>query len=314
MRANIATELNTAIEEMVCYTDTYCYECKISGNYAIKLKDFGTGWAQNEEAVSLGKSKLKKIANKQLEENRLKLAKAQELLYANNNHALLVILQGMDAAGKDGIIRNVMSGVNPQGCRVKSFKQPSTLDLAHDFLWRHVADLPERGMIGIFNRSYYEEVLIVKVHKKLLEKQSLPIRKYSDSFWKSRYEDITNFEQHLVRNGTTILKFFLHISKDEQKKRFIERLGDPSKYWKFSAADIEERRYWNDYMRVYEEMINNTSVKLAPWYIIPADNKWIARSMVADIITTSITSLGIKFPVPSKQQITAIEKAKKNLE
>ena len=182
----------------------------------------------------------------------------------------------MDAAGKDGIIKHVMSGVNPQGCQVTSFKQPSTKELEHNFLWRQVVALPEKGEIGIFNRSYYEEVLIVKVHKNLLENQNLPVRKYNSEFWKNRYEDIVNFEHHLVRNGTMILKFFLHISKNEQEKRLVERLSNPDKYWKFSDNDIKEREYWDDYIKAYEDMINNTSTKWAPWHIIPADYKWLS--------------------------------------
>ncbi len=302
------------IEEMTCYTDTCCYKGKVPGNLKVKLKDFDTGWAQNEEAKFLGKGKLKEWANKLLEENRQQLAKAQELLYANNTYALLVIFQGMDAAGKDGIIKHVMSGVNPQGCCVTSFKQPSVTELEHDFLWRQVVALPEKGMIGIFNRSYYEEVLVVKVHQNLLNNQNLPKKKYNDKFWKNRYEDITSFEHHLVRNGTLILKFFLHISRDEQKKRFIERLSDPGKYWKFSEADLKERDYWDNYMKAYEGMLNNTSTQWAPWYIIPADYKWLARSLVADIITTNILSLGIKYPLLNEQKLKAIKEAKRKLE
>ncbi len=306
------TKQSTQIEEMACFTDL-CYKGKVSANSRIKLKDFDTGWAQNENVKFLGKGKIKKIANTLLEQNRRELAKAQELLYANNTYALLVILQGMDAAGKDGIIKHVMSGVNPQGCQVTSFKQPSTRELEHNFLWRQVVALPEKGMIGIFNRSYYEEVLIVKVHRNLLENQNLPAKKYNNAFWKNRYEDIENFEHHLVRNGTVILKFFLHISKDEQEKRFIERLNNPDKYWKFSEADIKERDYWNDYMKAYEDMINNTSTKWAPWCIIPADHKWLARSLVADMMTESILSLGIKLPAVSEQKLQAIKEAKKRL-
>jgi len=313
MEINMLMKLNAPVEEMACYTDTCCYKGKVSSDLKIKLKDFDTGWAQNEEAKFLGKGELKEMANKLLEENRWELAKAQELLYASNTYALLVILQGMDAAGKDGLIKHVMSGVNPQGCQVATFKQPSTIELGHDFLWRHVAALPEKGMIGIFNRSYYEEVLIVKVHGNLLKNQNLPTGKYDRKFWKNRYEDIANFEHHLVRNGTIILKFFLHISKNEQKKRFDERLRDPGKYWKFSDADIKERDYWNDYMKAYEDMINKTSTQWAPWYIIPADYKWLARSLVADIITASIMSLGIKFPVLSEEKLEAIEEAKRKL-
>ncbi len=312
MKVNMLTKQSTQIEEMACFTDL-CYKGKVSANSRIKLKDFDTGWAQNENVKFLGKGKIKKIANTLLEQNRRELAKAQELLYANNTYALLVILQGMDAAGKDGIIKHVMSGVNPQGCQVTSFKQPSTRELEHNFLWRQVVALPEKGMIGIFNRSYYEEVLIVKVHRNLLENQNLPAKKYNNAFWKNRYEDIENFEHHLVRNGTVILKFFLHISKDEQEKRFIERLNNPDKYWKFSEADIKERDYWNDYMKAYEDMINNTSTKWAPWCIIPADHKWLARSLVADMMTESILSLGIKLPAVSEQKLQAIKEAKKRL-
>ena len=254
------------------------------------------------------------MANILLEQNRRELAKAQELLYASNTHALLVILQGMDASGKDGLVKHVMSGVNPQGCQVTSFKQPSTMELEHNFLWRQVVALPEKGKIGIFNRSYYEEVLIVKVHKNLLENQNLPAKKYNNEFWKNRYKDIVNFEHHLVRNGTMILKFFLHISKNEQEKRLVERLNNPDKYWKFSDTDIKERDCWDDYMKAYEDTINNTSTKWAPWYIIPADYKWLMRSPVADIMTTRILSLGIKFPVLSEQKLKAIEEAKRKLQ
>jgi len=313
MRIDVLKKQTAHIEEMACFTTDACYKGRVTANSKIKLKDLDTGWAQNEEAIFLGKGKLKKMANTLLEQNRQELAKAQELLYANNSYALLVILQGMDAAGKDGIIKHVMSGVNPQGCQVTSFKQPSTIELAHNFLWRQIVALPKKGEIGIFNRSYYEEVLIAKVHRNILENQNLPARKYGSAFWKDRYEDIANFEQHLVRNGTVILKFFLHISKNEQEKRFVERLNNPDKYWKFSEADIEERDCWDDYIKAYEDMINNTSTKWAPWYIIPADYKWLARSLVADIMTTNIMSLGIKFPVLSKQKLEAIEKAKRKL-
>ena len=314
MITNMLTKPSAQIEEMTCFTMDACYKGKVSVNTKIKLKDFETGWAQNEEAKFLGKGKLKEMANSLLEQNRRELSKAQELLYANNTYALLVILQGMDAAGKDGIVKHVMSGVNPQGCQVTSFKQPSTRELEHNFLWRQIVALPEKGKIGIFNRSYYEEVLIVKVHRNLLENQNLPARKYNGKFWKNRYEDIANFEHHLVRNGTVILKFFLNISKNEQERRIVERLNNPDKYWKFSETDIKERDYWDDYMKAYEDMINNTSTKWAPWCIIPADYKWLARSLVADIMTTSILSLDIKLPVLTEQKLEAIEEAKRKLE
>jgi len=307
------TRLSEPIEGLACYNDALCYKGKISSNLRLKLKDFDTGWAQNEEAKFLAKGEVKELANKLLKENRLQLAKAQELLYANKTYALLVIFQGMDASGKDSIIKHVMYGVNPQGCQVTSFKQPSAAELGHNFLWRQFVALPEKGMIGIFNRSYYEEVLIVKVHSHLLGKQNLPGTKYNRKFWRNRYEDIANFEHHLVRNGTIILKLFLNISKDEQKRRLTERLNDPSKHWKFSGDDLEERDYWDDYMKAYEEMINRTSTKWAPWYIIPADYKWLARSLVSDIITSSVEALGIKFPVVTKQKLKAIGNAKRKL-
>jgi PPK2 family polyphosphate:nucleotide phosphotransferase len=280
----------------------------------ICLKELETGWAQNEELKYIGKGELKERANKLLEVNRAELAKAQELLYANHTWSILIILQGMDAAGKDSTIKHVMSGVNPQGCRVTSFKQPSSTELAHDFMWRQVIALPEKGMIGIFNRSYYEEVLIVKVHQNILENQNLPQKKYDKEFWQNRYEDISNYEQYLSRNGTLILKFFLHISKDEQKKRFLERLNGPDKHWKFSESDLKERDYWDNYIKAYEDMLTNTSTKWAPWFVIPADYKWVARSLVSDIITTSIYSLKIKYPEIGQEKYTAIDAAKKQLE
>ncbi|MCW4019523.1 MAG: polyphosphate kinase 2 family protein [Candidatus Bathyarchaeota archaeon] len=287
---------------------------KVKPGKKICLKDLETGWAQNEEAKMLGKSKLKERANKLLEKNRVDLAEAQELLYADDRYAILIILQGMDAAGKDGTIKHVMSGVNPQGCRVTSFKQPSATELDHDFMWRQVIALPEKGMIGIFNRSYYEEVLVVKVHQNLLDNQKLPSRNYGEEFWAARYQDISNYECYLVRNGTLILKFFLHISKEEQKKRFLERLNNSDKHWKFSASDLKERDYWDEYTKAYEDMLTNTSTKWAPWHIIPADYKWVARSLVGDIITSSIYSLKLKYPEVDEQKRKAIEAAKKQLE
>jgi PPK2 family polyphosphate:nucleotide phosphotransferase len=278
------------------------------------LKDLETGWAQNEEAKFIGKGELKERANKLLETNRVELEKAQELLYASNTYAILIILQGMDAAGKDGTIKHVMSGVNPQGCRVTSFKQPSATELSHDFMWRQVVALPEKGMIGIFNRSYYEEVLVVKVHQNLLEKQNLPCKNYDKDFWEARYQDISNYERYLSRNGTLILKFFLNISKNEQKKRLLSRLDNPDKYWKFAESDIEERDCWDEYTKAYEEMLSCTSTKWAPWFVIPADYKWMARTIVADIITTSINSLNLKYPQVDEQKCKAIEAAKKKLE
>jgi PPK2 family polyphosphate:nucleotide phosphotransferase len=279
----------------------------------ICLKDLETGWAQNEEAKFLGKDELKERANKLLEVNREELAKAQELLYASHTWAILIILQGMDASGKDSTIKHVLSGVNPQGCRVTSFKTPNATELDHDFMWRQTLALPEKGMIGIFNRSYYEEVLIVKVHEGLLEHQNLPTKNFNKDFWSDRYEDISNYERYLSRNGTLILKFFLNISKSEQKKRFLERLNTPDKYWKFSESDLKERDYWNKYTEAYEDMLSCTSTKWAPWFVIPADYKWLARTLIADIITTSIHQLNLKYPEVNPQKCDAIEEAKRRL-
>ena len=215
----------------------------------------------------------------------------------DDRYSVLIVLQAMDAAGKDGTIKHVMNGVNPQGCQVFSFKKPSAEDLDHNFLWRYMKSLPERGRIGIFNRSYYEDVLVVKVHPELLGRQ-LPRKKdkIGKKFWERRYEDINAFERHLVRNGTIILKFFLNVSKDQQKERFLERLSRPEKHWKFSTADLAERGFWDDYMEAYEDALSATSTKWAPWYVIPADFKWVTRAVVADIVTTAIRDLDLSYP------------------
>jgi PPK2 family polyphosphate:nucleotide phosphotransferase len=280
----------------------------------IKLKDFDTDLDFTDELKDLKKSDIREKAKDILAKNLEELARMQELLYASDTYALLVIFQAMDAAGKDGTIKHVMSGVNPQGCQVYSFKQPSAEELDHTFLWRCMKALPERGRIGIFNRSYYEDVLVVKVHPEILSTQQLPQRSYDDSFWKRRYEDINAFESHLVGNGTIVLKFFLHISKEEQRKRFLQRLEDPEKYWKFSATDIAERSHWKDYMTAYEDVFKNTSTEWAPWYVIPADHKWFARTLVSEIIVSTIRSLNLKYPVPSREQLSALENARQKLE
>jgi PPK2 family polyphosphate:nucleotide phosphotransferase len=280
----------------------------------LRLKQRDTGWAQTGDLKELGKDEVKGRAEVVLAENLKQLAEAQELLYANDVYSVLIILQAMDAAGKDGTIKHVMSGINPQGCQVFSFKKPSDEELDHNFLWRYMKALPERGRIGIFNRSYYEEVLVVKVHPDLLERQKLLPGKRGKSFWQERYDDINRFERHLTRNGTLILKFFLHISKGEQKKRFLERLDDPEKHWKFSTSDLAERAFWKDYMQAFEDALSATSTEWAPWYVIPADHKWAARAVVADIVTSTIGALHLSFPEVTPEKRKALAEARRQLE
>jgi PPK2 family polyphosphate:nucleotide phosphotransferase len=235
-------------------------------------------------------------ATEALEQGIHAMAALQDMLYAQDRWAVLLIIQAMDAAGKDGVIKHVMSGLNPQGCQVASFKTPSNEELDHDYLWRCQKHLPERGRIGIFNRSYYEEVLVVRVHPEILAKQKLPPRLVGGKIWKRRYEDIASFERYLGRNGTLVRKFFLHVSWKEQKRRFLERLDTPEKNWKFSAADAKERAFWKDYMAAYEDMIRATSTEEAPWYVVPADNKWFTRAVVAAAIIDALASLNLSYP------------------
>ena len=237
----------------------------------------------------------------------------QEKLYAQDRWSLLLIFQAMDAAGKDGTIKHVMSGINPQGCRVNSFKSPSSLDLNHDFLWRSNIALPERGQIGIFNRSYYEEVLVVRVHKEMLKAQRIPASLVTRHIWKERFQDINAYERYLTRNGVVIRKFFLHVSKSEQKKRFLSRLDESAKNWKFSAADLKERSYWDDYANAYEEMIRNTATRHSPWYVVPADNKWFTHLVVAGAIIETLDSLGLGFPEITAEQRKTLQEARKVL-
>ena len=241
------------------------------------------------------------------------LTSLQDMLYAQDRWSVLLIFQAMDAAGKDGAIKHVMSGVNPQGCQVFSFKAPSSEDLDHDYLWRCIKCLPERGRIGIFNRSYYEETLAVRVHPEFLDRQKLPSELASDKVWEGRFKDIRNFERYLARNGTVVRKFFLHLSKEEQKRRFLGRLNDPDKNWKFSANDAKEREYWKDYMNVYEETIRHTATKYAPWYVVPADNKWFTRVVVAAAVIDAIASLGLAYPTVGKRQLEELEAVKQSL-
>ncbi len=243
-----------------------------------------------------------------------RLSQLQEMLYAQDRWAVLVIFQAMDAAGKDSAIKHVMSGINPQGCEVVSFKQPSAEDLDHDFMWRCLSRLPERGRIGIFNRSYYEETLVVRVHPGVLAAEQLPDQLMGKNFWQQRFEDINAIERHLIRNGTVICKFFLNVSRKEQKKRFIDRLDDPTKNWKFSPGDVAERQHWNDYMRAYEEMIRATATSGAPWHVVPADHKWFTRLVVAAAIVDKLERLNLAFPKVAPDKRKQLKAARQALE
>jgi PPK2 family polyphosphate:nucleotide phosphotransferase len=278
---------------------------RIDDGKHFRLKDFDpadTGhWHSEDEA------------KERLQEDIARMRKLQDKLYAQDCWSLLLIIQAMDAAGKDGTINHVMSGVNPEGVQVRSFKQPSSTELQHDFLWRTTVQLPERGHIGIFNRSYYEELLIVRVHPKVLEGENLPPTLLTKNIWEERFEDIRSFERHLARNGTVIRKFFLHVSKKEQKRRFLARLEEPEKNWKFSAADIHERKYWDDYQNAYEDMIRNTATKHAPWYVIPADNKWFTHMAVAAAIVETLEELNLSYPKVNAAKRKELEAARRLL-
>ena len=269
--------------------EKYVHPFRITKGKGFRLKDF-------DPADTCGLNLSKDAAAELLTQGTEWLAEEQQTLYAQDRWSLLLVFQAMDAAGKDGTIKHVMSGVNPQGCQVFSFKQPSPEDLDHDFLWRYVKRLPERGRIGIFNRSYYEEVLVVRVHPEILKKQNFPPVSVGKRIWDERLADIAHFEDYLIRQGTIVLKFFLHVSRKEQKKRFMERLDRPEKHWKFSAADIRERRFWDDYMFAFEEAIRATASKHAPWYVVPADNKWFTRLVVAAAIVDAVENLDLSYP------------------
>ena len=241
------------------------------------------------------------------------LAELQDMLYAQDRWAVLIILQAMDAAGKDGTIKHIMSGVNPQGCQVHSFKSPSPEELDHDYLWRCMKALPNKGNIGIFNRSYYEETLVVRVHKEYLDNEKLPPGLDTRNIWKERFQDIRSFERYLTRNGMIIRKFYLHVSKEEQERRFMERIENPEKNWKFSASDVKERQHWDDYMKAFEDMIRNTSTENAPWYVVPADNKWFTRLVVAAAIIDALASLDLHYPKVDEKKLEELAAAKKTL-
>jgi PPK2 family polyphosphate:nucleotide phosphotransferase len=279
---------------------------RVESGKHFRLKDY--------DPADTGHWKSKDHGTEALVEGIARTAELQDKLYAQDNWALLLIFQAMDAAGKDGAIKHVMSGVNPQGCQVYSFKAPSDLELQHDFLWRTTRDLPERGHIGIFNRSYYEEVLVVRVHPEILKSQKTPASLMGKRIWEERFEDICCFEQHMARSGTVIRKFFLNVSKKEQKKRFLERLEQPEKNWKFSASDVRERAFWDDYQEAYEDMIRNTATAQAPWYVVPADNKWFTRLVISTVIVDTLESLDLEYPKVDAAKRKELEEAKKQLE
>jgi PPK2 family polyphosphate:nucleotide phosphotransferase len=292
----------------------YVKKFKVEPGKKVQLKKYDAGWVQNETLKRMNEDKAQKLLEKMLKKDRDSLAGTQALLAASHEKGILIVLQGMDTAGKDGTIRHVMSGVNPQGCAVHGFKVPSAEDHSHDFLWRYYKVLPERGMIGIFNRSYYEDVLVVRVHSERMEALPKKLGPDAKDFWEGRYKDINAFEKHLARNGTLILKFFLHISKDEQKRRLLDRLEHKEKYWKFSTADLAERQFWDQYVEAYEEMLSATSTYYAPWFIVPADAKWMARTFVASVITSAISGLNLSYPKVSDDQVKQLMAAKEKLE
>jgi len=278
-----------------------------------KGKDFRLKDVDPDDTLDFTKEADKPRSKEVLAMGVTALAELQDKLYAQDKWAVLLIFQAMDAAGKDGAIKHVMSGINPQGCQVYSFKSPSAEDLDHDYLWRCMKSLPNRGHIGIFNRSYYEEVLVVRVHPEFLAKQKLPAELAGKNIWENRFEDIRNFEQYLTRNGIVVRKFFLHVSKKEQKKRFLDRIDDPLKNWKFSSNDANERDYWDDYMQAYEEMIQETATKEAPWYVVPADNKWFTRVVVATAVIEALASLDLAYPEVDESKLKELAAAKKKL-
>jgi len=278
---------------------------RVTDGKQFRLKDWDPGDTRG--------FKSREKAQETLMQGIARLREDQDKLYAQDRWAVLLIFQAMDAAGKDGTIKHVMSGVNPQGCQVSSFKAPSAEELDHDFMWRTTRRLPERGQIGIFNRSYYEEVLVVRVHPEILAKQRLPEKLVTKDIWKERYEDVNVFERYLTRNGMVIRKFFLHVSKEEQKQRFLDRLAEPEKNWKFSLQDVIEREHWDAYMQAYEDMIRSTSTEAAPWYVVPADHKWFTRVVVAEVIADTLESLNLTYPKLDAEKKKELEAARRLL-
>jgi PPK2 family polyphosphate:nucleotide phosphotransferase len=297
----------TALYRITSRMKIDCTPFRVDEGTEVRLKK----WPTRVEPVYESKKQYREL----LEKHVGQLSKMQQLHYADDRYSLLLIFQAMDAAGKDGAIRHVLSGINPQGCQVFSFKHPSATELDHDFLWRAVLCLPERGRIGVFNRSYYEEVLIVRVHPEILRSQGLPEKLLNEkTIWKERYRSIVDFEEHLHRNGTVIIKIFLHLSKNEQRKRFIDRIDDPEKNWKFGQADMQERKFWNDYITAYEECLSATSTRHAPWYVVPADDKSTSRLIVSQIVLNTFRDLDLQYPKPSAERVEELKAIRKQLE
>jgi PPK2 family polyphosphate:nucleotide phosphotransferase len=292
-----------ARQEILDRIEKYVHPYRITRGDRFKLTNFDP---TDTRGLRLDKGE----ASDLLQRGTVWLAEEQDMLYAQKRWSLLLVFQAMDAAGKDGTIKHVMSGVNPQGCQVFSFKQPTSEDLDHDFLWRYIKCLPERGRIGIFNRSYYEEVLVVRVHEHILKQQKLPSQLVSKRIWRERLIDIASFEDYLTRQGTIVLKFFLHLSRKEQKKRFMERLDRPDKHWKFSTSDVHERRFWGDYMQAFEEAIQATASERAPWYVVPADNKWFTRLVVAAAIVEAVEKLDLTYPIVDDKKKKELKNAR----
>jgi PPK2 family polyphosphate:nucleotide phosphotransferase len=311
MKSNISDRLsdiqNLSKKELIERAKEFSKKFRIKDGKDFKLKDFDP-----KEDAGLGPED-KPLAKQTLQMGVEALSALQEVLYAQDKWGILLIFQAMDAAGKDGAIRHVMSGVNPQGCQVSSYKAPSAEELDHDYLWRCMKNLPERGRTGIFNRSYYEEVLAVRVHKQFLDNQKIPKELITKDIWDERLKDIKNFESYLHRNGIVVCKFFLNLSKKEQKKRFLDRINDPDKHWKFSASDAKERKFWDEYMDAYEELIRHTSTKESPWYVVQADNKAFSRVVVASAIINMLDSLDLKYPKVGREKLAELEEVKKEL-
>jgi len=292
--------------------DQAARHCRVVPGRPLDLRRHPPNWLPVEPRSTLHRATLKDGAEELLEDSRKRLADQQEVLWASNGYALLIVLQGLDAAGKDGIVKHVLGSVNPMGCTVHSFRAPNAEELEHDFLWRAARRLPERGQIGVFNRSYYEEVVVVRVHPEFLAAQRLP-GITAGPLWQSRYRSIREFERHLSVNGTIVRKFFLHLSKEEQTKQLCERIDDPTKFWKFNQRDVEERAHWNDFHRFYQEALAATSTREAPWYVIPADRRWFARALVAHILVRTIESLKLSLPQPTPKDRRAMAVAKRAL-